>query len=162
MAHQGHTLSPGSKLGGVAMQLVRPVSRQPDARPMARRALREREVAAGSRLPYARHVDDCTLATRGVYQTDPEKFHFAAYDNDTAPWGATARQTWREVSSRPFIAGLFIWTGFDYRGEPSPHGWPCVNSHFGLMDMCGFQKDSFYLHKAYFNPITQGGGGLEK
>jgi beta-galactosidase len=92
----------------------------------------------------------CVLSTRGTYRTDPEEFVFASYDTETAPWGATARQTWRDVSSRPFIAGLFIWTGFDYRGEPSPHGWPCVNSHFGLMDTCGFAKDSFHLHKAYF------------
>jgi beta-galactosidase len=106
--------------------------------------------AKHSTTPLIAAETHCTLATRGVYKTDPDKFHFAAYDTDTVPWGATARQTWREIASRRFIAGLFIWTGFDYRGEPSPHGWPCVNSHFGLMDTCGFAKDSFHLHKVYF------------
>src|SRR5262249_47318136 len=67
-------------------------------------------------------------------------------------WGAQARHTWSVISNRKFIAGLFVWTGFDYRGEPSPHSWPCVNSHFGIMDTCGFAKDSFYLHKAWFTP----------
>jgi beta-galactosidase len=83
-----------------------------------------------------------------VYAT--KDFHFASDDSQHERWGATARETWRFVKARPFIAGLFIWTGFDYRGEPSPHAWPCVNSHFGLLDMCGFAKDGFYLHKAFF------------
>jgi beta-galactosidase len=90
------------------------------------------------------------LATRGVHVTSAERFYFASDDSETASWGAAARQTWRFIRARPFIAGMFIWTGFDYRGEPTPHAWPCVNSHFGLLDLCGFAKDSFYLHKAWF------------
>jgi beta-galactosidase len=89
-------------------------------------------------------------STRGVYLTDPSKFQIASDDSVPLPWGATARQTWHVVSSRPFVAGLFAWTGFDYRGEPSPHHWPCVSSFFGILDTCGFAKDSFFLHKAFF------------
>ena len=103
------------------------------------------------RTPLVAGETHCVLATRGVYQTDSSRFAFSQDDSEKASWGQTARETWRFVSQRPFIAGLFAWTGFDYRGEPSPHGWPCVNSHFGIMDTCGFEKDAFFLHKAFFN-----------
>jgi len=93
----------------------------------------------------------CVLSTRGTYATDPAQHIFASDDSATAPWGATARETWRFVSSRPHIAGLFLWSGFDYRGEPTPHAWPCVSSQFGMMDLCGFEKDAFFLHRAFFD-----------
>ena len=54
------------------------------------------------------------------------------------------------MDKNPFMAGGFVWTGFDYRGEPTPYGWPCINSHFGIMDMCGFPKDNFYYYKAWW------------
>jgi beta-galactosidase len=91
-----------------------------------------------------------TFSTRGEYETDPKRFIFASYDDDKAPWGQHAREVWRFVRDRPWLAGCFAWTGFDYRGEPTPHEWPCVNSHFGMLDMCGFPKDAFYLHKAWW------------
>ena len=93
----------------------------------------------------------CTLSTRGVYETSAEKKQFASYDDDFERWGSSAREAWRQVTSRPWMAGLFVWTGFDYRGEPSPHAWPSVTSHWGLMDLCGFEKDAFWRHKAYFS-----------
>jgi beta-galactosidase len=89
-----------------------------------------------------------TFTTRGTYETAGH--YHACYDEDAAPWGATARATWPHVSSRDYVAGLFAWTGFDYRGEPTPHGWPAVSSAFGIMDTCGFEKDAFYLHKAWW------------
>ena len=98
----------------------------------------------------------CVLATRGTYATDPSRFVFADNDSETAPWGATARQTWRFVSQRPWLAGLFVWSGFDYRGEPTPHHWPCISSQFGQMDLCGLAKDGFYLHKAWFTRDVAG------
>ena len=100
------------------------------------------------RVPLIATETHCVLSTRGIYETNDSEHTFASYDKDLAPWGATARETWSHVLSRPFVAGFFAWTGFDYRGEPTPHAWPCVNSHFGIMDMCGFAKDSFFLHKA--------------
>lgn len=48
------------------------------------------------------------------------------------------------------MAGGYVWTGFDYRGEPTPYGWPCVSSHFGIMDMCGFPKDSYYYYTSWW------------
>lgn len=102
------------------------------------------------RVPVVAAETHCVLSTRGTYETDPSKHVFASYDADTAPWGATARETWRFVAARPYLAGLFAWTGFDYRGEPTPHAWPCVSSQFGMLDLCGFEKDAFFLHKAFF------------
>ena len=102
------------------------------------------------RVPVVAAETHCVLSTRGTYATDAAKHVFASYDADTAPWGATARETWRFVSQRPYLAGLFAWTGFDYRGEPTPHAWPCMSSQFGMMDLCGFEKDAFLLHKAFF------------
>jgi beta-galactosidase len=93
----------------------------------------------------------CALTTRGIYHTDPEQHVFDSYDEQKAFWGTTAREAWSAISKQPFVAGLFAWTGFDYRGEPSPHHWPSVNSHWGILDMCGFPKDSFHLHKAFFS-----------
>ena len=93
----------------------------------------------------------CTLSTRGVYQTDSGAFQFASYDDDHAVWGSSAREAWRQIGGRPWMAGMFVWTGFDYRGEPSPHAWPSTVSHWGLMDLCGIEKDAFWRHKAYFS-----------
>jgi beta-galactosidase len=59
-----------------------------------------------------------------------------------------AERAWRPVAEREFMAGAFVWTGFDYRGEPTPFGWPNVNSHFGIMDTCGFPKDDYYYYQA--------------
>jgi hypothetical protein len=57
--------------------------------------------------------------------------------------------------NRPFLTGTFAWTGFDYRGEPAPHDkWPCINSNFGILDTCGFPKDSFYYFQAWWTPKT--------
>ena len=51
---------------------------------------------------------------------------------------------------RPWLSGGFVWTGFDYRGEPTPYWWPCINSHFGIMDTCGFPKDNFYYYQSWW------------
>jgi beta-galactosidase len=93
----------------------------------------------------------CVLSTRGTYQTDPSRYQFASDDTEITPWGASARQTWGHVRERDFVAGLFVWSGFDYRGEPTPHGWPCVSSQLGMMDTCGFAKDAFFRHRAFFS-----------
>ena len=89
----------------------------------------------------------CTT-TRGAYEEDKEKGYVPAYGTVLPSWGCTLEQAWRDVAENPFLTGLFIWTGFDYRGEPTPYQWPCINSHFGLMDTCGFPKDVYHYLKA--------------
>lgn len=51
-------------------------------------------------------------------------------------------------AAHPYLGGGFVWTGFDYRGEQDPYGWPCVNSHFGILDTCGFPKDNFFYYQS--------------
>ena len=89
-------------------------------------------------------------STRGCYKTDMEKHILNNYDEEVVAWGQSVRDAWDFVRTNDYFAGLFIWTGFDYRGEPTPFGWPSVSSQFGIMDTCGFAKDSFYFNKACF------------
>ena len=95
-----------------------------------------------------------TVSTRGIYANDAEKGYVSAYDVNCPPWGNVAEAAWRAVADRPFIAGTFVWTGFDYRGEPTPYAWPCINSHFGIIDVCGFPKDNFYYYKSWWSGET--------
>ena len=89
------------------------------------------------------------ISTRGVYTTDPLRNTVNAY-NSAVPWGETAEEWWKYHGTRDWEAGGFAWTGFDYRGEPTPYGWPSINSQFGILDMCGFPKDTFYYYKAWW------------
>lgn len=91
-----------------------------------------------------------TVSTRGIYANDPVKGYVSAYDRNFPPWASTAEEWWTTYVARPWIAGGFVWTGFDYRGEPTPYGWPCINSHFGILDTCGFPKDLFYYYRAWW------------
>lgn len=88
------------------------------------------------------------VGTRGIYTTDPAKGYVSAYDANRPGWGQTAEGAWEPIAVRPWMEGGFVWTGFDYKGEPTPYGWPCINSHFGIMDICGFPKDSFYYYQS--------------
>jgi beta-galactosidase len=91
------------------------------------------------------------LSTRGEYVRDDKKLYVPAYDTETPSWGSTAESWWTLYDSKPYLAGAFIWTGFDYRGEPTPyHYWPSISSHFGVMDTCGFPKDTYYYYKAWW------------
>jgi beta-galactosidase len=91
-----------------------------------------------------------TVSTRGIYETDRKLGYVSAYDVNHTEWAYTAEAAWRPIALRPWMAGGFVWTGFDYRGEPTPYGWPCINSHFGILDMCGFPKDNFYYYQAWW------------
>jgi beta-galactosidase len=91
-----------------------------------------------------------TVSTRGIYVNDKEQGYVSAYDVNFPEWAATAEVWWKIYAERRFLAGGFVWTGFDYRGEPTPSGWPCINSHFGIMDTCGFPKDNFYYYQAWW------------
>jgi len=85
--------------------------------------------------------------TRGCRVTDNEKCHQSITDPETMSYGA-GEEAWKAVKNREYMAGIFVWTGFDYHGEPSPFGWPAVSSSFGILDLCGFKKDAFYYYKA--------------
>jgi beta-galactosidase len=92
-----------------------------------------------------------TVGTRGIYANDKERGYVSAYDDNAPPWATTAEAWWSVYAVRPWLSGGFVWTGFDYRGEPTPYAWPCVNSHFGIMDTCGFPKDNFYYYQAWWS-----------
>lgn len=102
-------------------------------------------------MPVVGSETTSAFQTRGCTVTDHDKHTFSCYDEDAADWGNTVRETWREINSRSFIMGGFMWTGFDYLGEPSPHVYPSVSSFFGLMDTCGFEKGGYYMSKAIFS-----------
>ena len=89
------------------------------------------------------------ISTRGNYFTDPMRNTINAY-NGVVPWGETAEEWWTFYGTRDWIAGGYAWTGFDYRGEPTPYGWPSVSSQFGIVDTCGFPKDTFFYYKAWW------------
>jgi len=92
-----------------------------------------------------------TVSTRGIYANDKEQGYVSAYDLNFPPWAATAETWWKIYAERRFLSGGFFWTGFDYRGEPTPYEWPCINSHFGAIDTCGFPKDNFYYYQAWWS-----------
>ena len=91
-----------------------------------------------------------TVSTRGVYANDAVRGYVSAYDANFPRWASTAQRWWSYYDARPFLAGGFAWTGFDYRGEPTPYRWPCINSHFGILDTCGFPKDNYYYYQAWW------------
>jgi beta-galactosidase len=91
-----------------------------------------------------------TFATRGVYFSDDAKHYQSAYDKKPRPSFYSIEEGWKFYVKRPYLAGMFIWTGFDYRGEPTPYGWPSVTSYFGMMDVCGFPKDNVFYLKSWW------------
>jgi beta-galactosidase len=107
------------------------------------------------------------LATRGHYDFPsdtlmhwPEKspqrfvakgnadFTVSAYDQVSAYWGSTHEQTWKIIKQHDYLSGMFVWTGFDYLGEPTPYPWPARSSYFGIIDLAGFPKDIYYLYQS--------------
>jgi beta-galactosidase len=91
-----------------------------------------------------------TVSTRGTYKNDYQRGYVSAYDVNYPIWAATAETWWKIYAERSWVAGGFAWTGFDYRGEPTPYEWPCINSHFGIMDTCGFPKDNYFYYQAWW------------
>jgi beta-galactosidase len=72
----------------------------------------------------------------------------SSYDNCSAPWGETNEEALKEVNKYDFVSGMYIWTGFDYLGEPTPYGWPSRSSYFGVIDLAGFPKDAYYMYQS--------------
>ena len=87
--------------------------------------------------------------TRGIYEIVAH--YRTAYDTNKPGYGATAEEWWNYYVARPWASGAFVWTGFDYRGEPSPFRWPNINSEFGVLDTCGFPKDVFYYYQSWWS-----------
>jgi beta-galactosidase len=91
-----------------------------------------------------------TVTTRGIYEKDTVRCYVPDEDV-TAPWWAnTAEQWWPLAADRSWWMGGFVWTGFDYRGEPTPYQWPNISSHFGVMDVCGFPKNIYYYYQSWW------------
>ncbi len=115
-------------------------------------------------LPIIGSENCSTLATRGCVETSPRGRNkdrtaiadpndpqvMSDYDEEFPSWGSPVRTAWRTVLDREWYSGIFIWTGFDYRGEPTPFSWPSVSSQFGLMDTCGHPKAAYYFTKACY------------
>ncbi len=91
------------------------------------------------------------VSTRGCFCTDKkEKQVMSSYDEECVSWGNTISQCWDFTRKNDYYSGIFVWTGFDYRGEPTPFRWPSVSSQFGILDTCGFKKSAFYYYQACF------------
>lgn len=103
------------------------------------------------------------LETRGIYDMPSDSirrwpvpkggkmnddFTVSAYDNVSARWGSTHEETWKIIKKYDFLSGMFIWTGFDYLGEPTPYSWPARSSYFGIVDLAGFPKDVYYMYQS--------------
>lgn len=104
------------------------------------------------------------LETRGFYDTADtirrwprdgktkftegnKEWSASSYDNVSAYWGSTHEETLKETKY-DHVSGIFVWTGFDYLGEPLPYPWPARSSYFGIVDLAGFPKDSYYLYQS--------------
>lgn len=93
------------------------------------------------------------VSTRGEYARDEKRSVVSSYDVDAPYWGKTARAWWQLYNAKPYLLGGFVWTGFDYRGEPTPFNWwPSVSSNFGIFDLCGLPKDIFYYYQSWWRP----------
>lgn len=75
-------------------------------------------------------------------------YRLSSYDNRRVPWGSLHEEAWRPVKQHDFLSGMFIWTGFDYLGEPTPYDWPARSSYFGIVDLAGFPKDPYYMYQS--------------
>lgn len=96
-------------------------------------------------------TENCpTLATRGVYENNKEKQEYNSYGDDWACFSESIDETLESVLEKPYHAGNFAWSGFDYYGEPQPYSWPSVMSHWGVQDNCGFPKDIAYHLAAWY------------
>jgi len=88
-----------------------------------------------------------------MYENDWAHSYIGNYTDFSLDWLNWVRRTedaWAPIAENDFLSGTFVWTGFDYKGEPSPNGWPNISSHYGILDTCGFPKDVYYYYKTYW------------
>ena len=114
--------------------------------------------------PFIITESNSALMTRGYYRMPSDKmfiwperwdkpfydesFACSSYENCHVPWGNTHEESLLLVKKNDFISGQYVWTGFDYIGEPTPYGWPARSSYFGIVDLAGFPKDVYYLYQS--------------
>jgi len=116
--------------------------------------------------PFIATETTSALATRGYYDAKSDTIKLwpvrwdipfnegnpdntvSAYDQVQTPWGSTHEATWKVIKKHDYLAGMYIWTGFDYIGEPTPYGWPSISSYFGIADLAGFPKDVYYMYQS--------------
>lgn len=122
--------------------------------------------------PFIATETTSALATRGYYDQRSDEIKrwpvrwdllfedgnpgntVSSYDQVSAPWGSTHEETWKIVKKHDFMSGMYIWTGFDYLGEPTPYVWPSRSSYFGVIDLAGFPKDVYYMYKSEWTDET--------
>jgi len=92
-----------------------------------------------------------TVTTRGIYEKDSVRAYVPDQDITFPWWASTAETWWKLCAPNDWWMGGYVWTGFDYRGEPTPYQWPNINSHFGIMDMCGFPKNIYYYYQSWWS-----------
>jgi beta-galactosidase len=116
---------------------------------------------AAPNIPSISSETSSAVSDRGEYANDPNGGHVEGYDRDAPGWGQTAQGAWggigesngQGILTRDFISGGWTWTGMDYRGEPTPYGWPDVNSHFGILDLAMFPKDRTHWYMSWFPTV---------
>jgi beta-galactosidase len=117
-------------------------------------------------IPFVASETTSALATRGYYDMPSDRIRIwpvrwdsafkvvnaghtcSSYDNCHVPWGSTHEAALMEMERNDFVSGMFVWTGFDYLGEPTPYWWPSRSSYFGIIDLAGFPKDAYYLYQS--------------
>lgn len=109
----------------------------------------------GERVRYPKRCavgteETTACGARGIYYTDAAAGHMAAINRTDTTYENIIERGWRFYAERPWLGGLFYWTGFDYVGESNPMIWPAVNSQFGLLDLCGFKKDEAYYLQSWW------------
>ncbi|MBI4978964.1 MAG: glycoside hydrolase family 2 protein [Spirochaetes bacterium] len=87
-----------------------------------------------------------------LWADEAQSGYVSAYQNYHTPWGYSIEECWQDCANRPYMAGTFLWTGFDYRGETSPYLWPAVITRYGILDLCGFYKEAAHYLRAWWRP----------
>ena len=103
----------------------------------------ETSSTVSTRSEYGLSLRDGKVAT-----TQRADNQVTSYDTFFPPWASSAETSLKAVHDSPWLAGEFVWTGFDYLGEPTPFRWPSISSYFGIVDLCGFPKDRYYLYQS--------------
>ncbi len=114
--------------------------------------------------PFIITESNSSIMTRGYYRMPSDEMYIwpvrwdipffdeslscSSYGNCRVPWGNTHEETLKLIRDNDYIGGQYIWTGFDYIGEPTPYGWPARSSYFGIVDLAGFPKDVYYLYQS--------------